>query len=721
MMKKLIATLLALMMCLGCAASLAQQSHAKEDYIGYWRLEDLSLMGYEVTAEELGRKGFVSFHEDETVIVSLAEGEFFTSLASYAGGACTLKLANADSPVIIGDDGRLSFNLVKDDVSMTLTFAREAYPQLPADIAAMVGSWEMTVAKLGSQSIPAAKLFDSDCAVYPDGHGVITADGERMPFRLVMEGNSVSWVDNEGSADPVYMNAAGELCFELTSDDATIIMVMERKGGAVTEPAAETTTAVTAAASLADFNGTWKGVDLTLMGMPFSLEDAGLEDLTLVVADGTASITIGGDSGSGKVTMRDGAMVFSNGEEELVCTLADGYMYMSMQVSGLEMKIRLSREQGSAPAAAQGSAFDGEWTAVTYEVFGMQLSAAEMDMTVTLTLDGDSAVLSMDGDSTRCSLIVDGNKATVTDGKTDIPCELTEDGRLHATLESDGLTMLMIMERTGGNAPAASTAAPAATEATGYDGDWYGVSVSALGMDFTLEELELGVISLQITGDSAVLNFSDQSGRCRVTYGADGIVVDDGSTEMPGYLNEKGQLVLTLESDGVTMTLYMERRGGNAAPAATQAPAAHTSGEAYKGLWNTVSVSAMGQTFQLKDLGMEAVTLDFDGDKAVLSLGSESQTCSVTYTADGVVVDDGSSSMPGSINAQGQLVMELTSGDVVMYLYMERVSDAPAATGEAPELRLNKCSICSGMHDASRSQLFGDMIVCPTCFQQYFN
>lgn len=192
MMKKLIATLLALMMCLGCAASLAQQSHAKEDYIGYWRLEDLSLMGYEVTAEELGRKGFVSFHEDETVIVSLAEGEFFTALASYAGGACTLKLANADSPVIIGDDGRLSFNLVKDDVSMTLTFAREAYPQLPADIAAMVGSWEMTVAKLGSRSIPAAELFDSDCAVYPDGHGIITADGDRMPFRLVMEGNSVS-------------------------------------------------------------------------------------------------------------------------------------------------------------------------------------------------------------------------------------------------------------------------------------------------------------------------------------------------------------------------------------------------------------------------------------------------------------------------------------------------------------------------------------------------
>lgn len=56
MMKKLIATLLALMMCLGCAASLAQQSHAKEDYIGYWRLEDLSLMGYEVTAEELAAR-----------------------------------------------------------------------------------------------------------------------------------------------------------------------------------------------------------------------------------------------------------------------------------------------------------------------------------------------------------------------------------------------------------------------------------------------------------------------------------------------------------------------------------------------------------------------------------------------------------------------------------------------------------------------------------------
>lgn len=467
-MKKLLAILAALLLCLGCCAAFAQTG--LEEYTGYWKLETITLLGYEMTADEFDRVGFTSIHEDGMVVLSIAEGEFFTTTMHNRNGVCVLESAQGDMPVTIGENGWLRFDLTSEGMTMTLAFSRSTAPEIDPAIAPFVGEWKLEYATLGSMSLSADTLGEYVAHVYEDGYGVILADGDRISFQVEVQDGVVCWIDNEGTVDPIYMNEQGQACFDMTSDDTTITMVMNRVGAAATP-------AVT--------------------------------------------------------------------------------------------------EPAVAAPAENAVSFDGVWTPVSYSIFGMELEADSVDMEVRVTINGDQAELYMDGDSTYCGITVDGRKAVMADSADSIPCELKEDGYLYLELESDGLTMTMKMQREGG-APAASQPASSmpAQAGTEYDGNWNAVKVEAMGQTFQMKDLGLGAIRVEISGDTARLVFGDEDATCTVTYGAQGVVINDGYTDMPGVLNEAGTLVLELESDGVVMHLHMEREDGAAQPAASAAPAA---------------------------------------------------------------------------------------------------------------------------------------------------
>ena len=77
------------------------------------------------------------------------------------------------------------------------------------------------------------------------------------------------------------------------------------------------------------------------------------------------------------------------------------------------------------------------------------------------------------------------------------------------------------------------------------------------------------------------------------------------------------------------------------------------------------------------------------------------------------------------INEQGQLVVEMESQGITMYLTMERVSvveEAPETEGISTEpAQMAVCSICGGESDAAGMHAFGEMLLCPDCYAQFFN
>ena len=104
--------------------------------------------------------------------------------------------------------------------------------------------------------------------------------------------------------------------------------------------------------------------------------------------------------------------------------------------------------QPAQPVGEAGEPFLGEWQGVSMEMAGEAFSLADLDMTMTVTLNADGTVAMFDGEST------DTGVWTVSDGVAHIDSTqltLTDDGLLR--MEEEGVAI--VFSRKGGSAPAA--------------------------------------------------------------------------------------------------------------------------------------------------------------------------------------------------------------------------------------------------------------------------
>lgn len=336
-----------------------------------------------------------------------------------------------------------------------------------------VGVWELEHLEMGGESHPADQLGECTFVIEADGRGVMTLDGDAIPFHMEMADGQATWVDEYGVVDLAYFNEAGQAVFELADEEGVLLLVaspvLTEETAAAEAPAEEAEAAPAAESADNAFLGQWKGVRVSLMGMEFGLDDLGMGEVLLTVDATTATLTMEGEESPAPVIFEDDRAVVTDDGGEIVLTIKDGDLLMSLSAEGLTMTIRMERVGGAAevpatqeaPAAetaASANPYDGLWVTVNVSLMGMDFAPEQVsDEPITLEVAGDKAVLAIAGMTGECTMRYEADRAILNDGYTDAPMVINEQGQLVVEMESQGITMYLTMEREG-----AAEAAPAA-------------------------------------------------------------------------------------------------------------------------------------------------------------------------------------------------------------------------------------------------------------------
>lgn len=568
-MKKLLMPLLALVLCLCCCAAFAQ-SEIQDEFMGYWDLTGMTLMGIEMSDDNLSEDGFAAIHEDGMLIFSIDGKQLFTTQLQVKGGVCMMETLKGDLPVTIDDEGLLSFAMEADGVSLALRFARGAAPMLDAQIVPFVGQWRMEYTEMLGITLTEEDFGECTAAVYDDGYGILVSDGEFMVFTVKADENGVTWVDSEGQADPVRINEEGQLCFSLDVDGIPLTLVMNPVN-AVPEVPVDVPAAVP---SDMTFEGRWTATLVDFMGMELTPEELDLV-VILEVSGDVCELTLDDEVFPCSISVEGNHAVIASEDEELICDLqADDKMKMVIAAEGLSMMLTMEREGGApavTPAVIQTGAdgYDGLWKVVRVGILGLEFSPEDMEMSgLTLEISGEAATLAIDYNAVEGTLRHDEDGTVISDGSTDIPLVLNEDGTLTMTLTMDGLTMTLTMEREA-DVPAEKHAEPV-KRAADYDGLWNAYALEVDGASVAVALLGMGDITLEIRGEVATLAFGELVGECTVRYEAGRVVVNDGVTDMPLVLTADGKLKAEIDVDGQIIILHMERVGGNTGASETE-------------------------------------------------------------------------------------------------------------------------------------------------------
>ena len=336
-----------------------------------------------------------------------------------------------------------------------------------------VGVWELEHLEMGGESLPASLLGECTFVIEADGRGVMTIEDDAIPFHMEMADGQATWVDEYGVADLAYFNEAGQAVFELADEDGVLLLVaspvLTEETVAVEAPAEEAEAAPVAESADNAFLGQWKGVSVSLMGMEFGLDDLGMGEVLLTVDATTATLTMEGEESPAPVAFEGDRAVVTDGGEEIVLTIEEDALLMSLSANGLTMTIRMERVGGAAEApaaqeapaaetAASDNPYDGLWVTVKVSLMGMDFAPEQVsDEPITLEVAGDKAVLAIAGMTGECTMRYEADRAILNDGYTDAPMVINEQGQLVVEMESQGITMYLTMEREG-----AAEAAPAA-------------------------------------------------------------------------------------------------------------------------------------------------------------------------------------------------------------------------------------------------------------------
>ena len=698
MVKKLLAMLTALMLCAGCCAAFAQGGHEKEDFLGYWQLTEIRLLGMTVSAEAMERKGFISFHEDDTAVFCLDADVGYNTAVTYADGVAKLD-GEQGVTCVIGADGKLSCTLASDGISLDLVYVRTDYPALPALMASWPGEYELVSVTMGGLSMPSSALAQFDLWVYEDGYGMFTLGNVKASFRMWEENGAIRGIDRENMSIEARMDEQGQLCLHMPDQGLTIV-------GRPLNPQP----AATDVPSGNPFIGQWESVSATLMGMEFSMDDLGIGNISLRVEQDMAYIVLAGENDSCPTRYEGDTLVFTNGTERIVCTVEDGWLYMAMTVEGVSLRVKMQRMGGAvAETPAEPVAnpdFDGTWKPQTYLILGMELPADTVDLSVTLTIAGDAATLDVDGEVMPCSVTYDGNVCILGDSTGDtLEAVLDENGLLSMDLEADGIVMTMKLFRECGapvvdepvvdspvvDAPVVDAPVvdePATDEPVAVDdfnGDWALAQVERRGSIVSAGQLGLSG-SLLVTGSSARYTFGTQSML--------GLVEGDGTTlKLVGReaytftLNAQGLLTLPATVDGEAVVLRFSRDGvPEVEEPAADAPATGTPAtvEGYDGTWELVQVERQGSVVPAQQLGLSG-TLTVTGGSARYILDGDSMLGLVTTTETGLTLVVRGTRMEFTLENGYLCRRTLMDGDVVVLRFYrgEVPAEQPVAAADS--------------------------------------
>ena len=650
-MKRMLALLTALLLVLGCCPAFARAGHDRTDYLGYWAMEKIILMGMEFDAGSLGYNGFMSFREDDTVVISITGDSFQASEATYADGGCTISSNNGDIPVVIDGEGKLRWESSMDGVDVSMVCVRSQAPELPAAAVPMVGLWEMTGLLLDGTAVSdVSGLGRYTVAVYGDGYGLLESPDSSVLFRLGMVDGVLQGQDDEGSSFPLTMQN-GQLHVQLSNGEHEVVLITDRVGG---EPAAAS------AAPSADnpFLGQWTCTNVKFMGMDFTLESLGLGDMSVSIGADQITIAFDGDDGSSPVRFEGNTCYVDDGSG-IVCKLENGVLSMDMSVEGIALTFQLERVGEAVPAVeepATTTTWDSNSPLASFASGG---SAPVVEEPV---VEEPATTTTWDSSSPLASFASGGSAPAVEEPAVEEPATTT-------TWDSSSP---LASFASGGSAPAVEE--PAVEEPV--------VEEPAVEEPVVEEPIvETPAIGSTWGSDSALSSFlSGGSAPAVEEPVVEGPAVEEPAVEEPTVEEpETGTPSLGFDWGSVSSMSSITSSGSSSAAdtAVVSLPGA-TSVEGYEGTWRAVSANAVGLTFTAEELSMSGYEVRFNGAVADYVVDGEVvHTGNLVVEETGVVITDGLFRIPCHFDEEGNLVLERFESGVTLEITMTRVADAP--------------------------------------------
>ena len=323
MMKRRTLTVLlaVLLMLLAGAAAEETPAVSPELFRGNWELYSISLMGVTLNRSELSYNVVCNIHEDDTAAFALGDS-YFVAPVSYEADACLLHEGGEATRLTLDEDGLLCLTMTSDGVKMNLRMQRAAAAVPSAEIAPMVGRWELESAAAMGLNLTGEDTGAVAATIYPDHYGLLELNGELLGLRLQV-GNGVVMMLEDGVSSPLSIDAEGRLVIHRQdgADGPVITLTLRRIPTSAEE---------TAATELARFSGVWQVVRTRVMGAEFPV---GAETLRLDVADTQATLFTGGAQHAFTAAWSDEGCVLEGESIRCLCAIdADGQLLLQIPV-----------------------------------------------------------------------------------------------------------------------------------------------------------------------------------------------------------------------------------------------------------------------------------------------------------------------------------------------------------------------------------------------------
>lgn len=317
--KTLAALLAALLMLLAGAVAEETATDAAALFRGNWELYSISLMGVTLNRSELSYNVVCNIHEDDTAAFALGES-YFVAPVSYEADACLLHEGSEVTRLTLDEEGLLCLTMTSDGVKMYLRMQRAAASGPSAEIAPMVGRWELESAAAMGLHLTEADVGAVTATIYPDHYGLLELNGELLGLWLQVGSDGVTMLE-DGVYSPVYIDAAGRLVIRRQdgTDGPVITLTLRRI------PAAEEAAATS---EMAQFAGVWQAVRTRVMGAEIPL---GADALRLDVAGAEATLHTGGVQYALTAAWAEGVCVLEGEDIRCRCTIGvDGQLVLQL-------------------------------------------------------------------------------------------------------------------------------------------------------------------------------------------------------------------------------------------------------------------------------------------------------------------------------------------------------------------------------------------------------
>lgn len=224
-MKKLMAILLALVLCLGMCTANAEEK-VDPAYVGAWDIYSVTLFGFTLMKEDLDWTMNLFIYENGDCFMLKDELVAGTKLIK-SGSTYMMQGDGAPYPLVLDENGHLCMEMTTEDMTMDVVMAKTEMVVSPSEkVRAFAGQWKMKYVDLWGMQFTEEELGEVRMTIYESGCGTLSLDGDLTGFRMAEKDGVVYMMDNE-VAYALELTEEGLVTFEMESEGITMKFVME--------------------------------------------------------------------------------------------------------------------------------------------------------------------------------------------------------------------------------------------------------------------------------------------------------------------------------------------------------------------------------------------------------------------------------------------------------------------------------------------------------------